>query len=344
MATTSSQRSRTAGTGPGPRPRARGTPARRRRARSQRDVVGRAVEARRPTRPASRRRARAVGQPADHGDRQVLDGAGRRLGDRRGDVDGPVPGQDDAGHAGALGRAQEGAEVARVGDAVERHEERRPCRRRAASQVVEVGLGQRCGEGEHALGRVGAGLRRRSRPCPRRRPAPGSAAASSRMSSRIGDVVEVVGHPRPRGPGAARRAAARAPPGGPRPGRRRGPVLPTTSPAAPALRHRAAPAGGPGRGDAGRRRAAPAAALASAPPARLPPPWPGSARRCAPRPPLPPAPPRPVPRPDPLATGAATGPTAGGVTTAPRSGPPRSRRRPRPGRARRGPRPACPSR
>ena len=35
-------------------------------------------------------------EPADEGDRQVLDGPGRGLGDRRGDVDRPVAGQHDA--------------------------------------------------------------------------------------------------------------------------------------------------------------------------------------------------------------------------------------------------------
>ena len=68
--------------------------------------VGRAVEAEDPD-AGSLHRAQGGGQPADDRHRQVLDRAGRRLRDRRRDVDGAVPGQHHAGDAGALGRAEQ---------------------------------------------------------------------------------------------------------------------------------------------------------------------------------------------------------------------------------------------
>ena len=98
------------------------------------------------------------GQAAHRGHRQVLDGAGRGLGDRGRDVHGPVLGQDHAGHAGALGGAQQRAEVAGVGDAVAAQQERRrlrPLRRTIRSSSVS--LGERLGEGDDALRGVGAG-------------------------------------------------------------------------------------------------------------------------------------------------------------------------------------------
>ena len=69
------------------------------------------------------------GRQARHeGDRHVLDGAGRRLGHGRGDVDGPVPGDEHTLHAGAVAVADDRPEVAGVGDAVDGDEERRPAR------------------------------------------------------------------------------------------------------------------------------------------------------------------------------------------------------------------------
>ena len=57
-------------------------------------------------------------------DRQVLDRAGRGLGDDRRDAGRAVPRDHEAVRPGALARARDGAEVARVGDAVERDDER----------------------------------------------------------------------------------------------------------------------------------------------------------------------------------------------------------------------------
>ena len=136
----------------------------------------------------------ADGQAADHRHRHVLDRSGRRLGGRRGDVDGSMAGQDRPGHAGALGRPQDGAEVAGIGDPVQRHEERGRAAPRG-DEVVEVDLGQRRGQGQHALGRLAAGLRGEPPACSPIATVTRSAAASSRMSSRIGDVVALVDHP-----------------------------------------------------------------------------------------------------------------------------------------------------
>ena len=90
-------------------------------------ALGGVVEADDPdagvTQPRQRRR-----QPGDEGDRHVLDGAGRRLGDGRRDVHGAVAGQEHAVHAGAVAAAHDRAEVAGVGDAVDGDEERRPAR------------------------------------------------------------------------------------------------------------------------------------------------------------------------------------------------------------------------
>ena len=140
------------------------------------------------------------------------------------DVDGPVAGQHDARDARALGRAQEGAEVAGIGDAVDGDEERRPSVGRGRDrQLVELGLRERLGPGDDALGRVGAGLGVElgaGRPAG---PAPGGRrpARPGRRADRRGGRPR---RPRPgaRTCGAAPRAAARARPGGPRPGRRRG--------------------------------------------------------------------------------------------------------------------------
>ena len=71
------------------------------------------------------------------------------------DVDGPVAGEHHAGDPGTVGGAQDGAEVPRVGHAVDQYEERRALPARAG-QVVEVGLGQRCRLGQHSLGCLAA--------------------------------------------------------------------------------------------------------------------------------------------------------------------------------------------
>ena len=138
------------------------------------------------------------------------------------DVHGPVAGQHDPGGAGALRRAQQRAEVAGVGDAVDGDEERR----RAASAAWP---GPR------------AASRRAAPPWPARPAAPRSAprrrtwrrptdrtgtrsdSASSTMSARTSRRLLLGRAATPRAPGAGGRAAARARPGGPRPDRRRAP-------------------------------------------------------------------------------------------------------------------------
>ena len=65
------------------------------------------------------------GQTRHHRDREVLDRAGRGFRHRRGDVGGAVAGKHETGRAGRLGAADDGAEVVRIGDAVERDKERR---------------------------------------------------------------------------------------------------------------------------------------------------------------------------------------------------------------------------
>ena len=67
-------------------------------------------------------RARQVG---DHEVRHRLGGAARDLGDRRVDADRVVLRRDHRVRAGAVGDAQAGAEVVRIGDAVEHEDERR---------------------------------------------------------------------------------------------------------------------------------------------------------------------------------------------------------------------------
>lgn len=74
-----------------------------------------------------------------------------------GDVHRSVLGQDHPGDAGALGRAQQRAQVAGVGDAIAQQQERRRGAGAGPEQVVERDVGQGAGERDHALGRVGAG-------------------------------------------------------------------------------------------------------------------------------------------------------------------------------------------
>ena len=102
-------------------------------------------------------------QSADERHRQVLHRARRGLGDRRGHVHGPVLGQHHPGDPGALGDAQQRAQVAGIGHAVDGQQERRSALARAA-QLLERGLRQLGGPGHHALGRVGVAERRRAWP------------------------------------------------------------------------------------------------------------------------------------------------------------------------------------
>jgi hypothetical protein len=69
-----------------------------------------------------------------------------------------VAGQNDTVHTGSVTAAQECAEVARVGDAVEGDEERRIVRT-ATQEKVEFDILERCGEGNDTLGCFAAGLR-----------------------------------------------------------------------------------------------------------------------------------------------------------------------------------------
>ncbi len=96
--------------------------------------------------------------PLDQGHGQVLDGAGGGLGHRRGHVRSPVTGQDHPRDPGALGRAQQRAEVAGVGQPVERQQERSGTAGGGPGQAVHLDRLQLGGVGQHALGGVGAGL------------------------------------------------------------------------------------------------------------------------------------------------------------------------------------------
>ena len=84
----------------------------------------------------------------------MLDRAGRGARDGGRDDRRAVRRHDDAGRARTLGAAADGAEVARVGDAVEHREQRTLGRRELVAVGVAVGLDER----EHALvvARVGA--------------------------------------------------------------------------------------------------------------------------------------------------------------------------------------------
>jgi len=77
----------------------------------------------------------------------VFDRAGRRFGDGRRHVRGALARQDHAGDTGGFSRAQDRAEVVRVGHAVERHEE---CMA-VAQQLDELCGAQRCSDRDHAL-------------------------------------------------------------------------------------------------------------------------------------------------------------------------------------------------
>ena len=222
MATTASQRDRPGDPGPSPPPRGRGPRGSVPSSPPTRAVGRPSRRGPRPTHRARAARASAAGSPPTSAigrcsiaPAAALVAAGVTWTDRCFGRTMPV-------RAGALGAAQQSAQVARVGHAVEGDEERRTAARSRTGQVVEVGLGQLGGVGHHALGRVGAGLRLEpttaTPPAPARGPPPRArgcrrAPARDRGRRRAG----------PRAPAAGRPAAARAPPGGPRPGRHRGP-------------------------------------------------------------------------------------------------------------------------
>jgi hypothetical protein len=95
----------------------------------------------------------------DAGDADVLGRAGGGLGDGRRDWCGPAFGEDDAVDAGAVGGAEEGAEVVRVFDAVEGEEEAVVLGEggRGGEEVFDGEEGALADEGERALVGVGAG-------------------------------------------------------------------------------------------------------------------------------------------------------------------------------------------
>src|SRR5699024_7154744 len=78
-------------------------------------------------------------------------------GDGRGHVDRTVTGKNDAGDPSPFGRTQKGTQIARIGDAVTDQEERRCSPLLRPGEFVELGFGQRCGEGQNTLWCIGAG-------------------------------------------------------------------------------------------------------------------------------------------------------------------------------------------
>ena len=138
----------------------------------------------RPTtqQPSSLARARAAGRPGTDGQGDVLDRAGGGLGHRRGDVGRPAAGEDGAGGARPVGAAQEGAQVAGVGDPVEGEEERAGGRRRRRRRS-----GRRHRSSKSASGRGAAWART---------PWGASVAASRSSTAR---AVWRIGHPPPLG-------------------------------------------------------------------------------------------------------------------------------------------------
>ena len=105
--------------------------------------------------PASFIIAKRLRQAADHGHRHVLDRTGGGLGDRGRDVHRAMPWQHDAVDAGTVAAAQQRAEVARIGDTVDRDQERHAAGR-PLDERGEVGLGHAVGVGDDALRRLGA--------------------------------------------------------------------------------------------------------------------------------------------------------------------------------------------
>ncbi len=228
-----------------------------------------------------------VGEVADAGDVEVLDGAGRGLAGGGGDLGGAPFGDDDAGGAGELGRAADGAEVARVLDLVEGDDQRALAAQQQGVAVLRRGRRIDLGDDALVVGRAaqsspalrsgspaparrGARAACRARPprpgvcrrsiCPRPSPSaprhqPRALGAVAHLPAELGEAVaelvgalEVLRRPRL---ARARRAAAR-PPRPPRPRPRRA----TRARAAPASPRAPAPprAGRPRRGS--RRRPA----------------------------------------------------------------------------------------
>ena len=149
------------------------------------------------------------------------------LDDRRRDVHRPMPRQQQTGHAGGVTVADDRAEVARIGHAVDGDEERFGLAV-APDQVTEVGLGYLGGVRQHSLRRIGARLvfelalrdvaqrntraPRRSRRCPPRRRHPrvrrsprsrGSCGARAISSSRTAWRPSTWRPPSPFAPDAA---------------------------------------------------------------------------------------------------------------------------------------------
>ena len=90
-------------------------------------------------RKSARFRTRAIAQ--------VLDGAGGCPADRRRDLDGAALRDHDPGRARAFGAAADGAEVLRVLDLVQRHDQRLL----GVEQAAGVGVGVRLGLADDAL-------------------------------------------------------------------------------------------------------------------------------------------------------------------------------------------------
>ncbi len=94
----------------------------------------------------------------------MLDGPGGGLRDGRRDVRRTVAGQHDPGDTGTLRRAEDRAEVAGIGDAVEEQQERRRAVALGFEQILDRRRAQRLRHGEHTLGAIGAGHRLELRP------------------------------------------------------------------------------------------------------------------------------------------------------------------------------------
>ena len=165
-----------------------------------------------------------AGQTADERDRHVLDRAGRRLRHGRRDVHRAMSRQEDPVDAGAVAVADDRAEVARIGDAIDRDEERLASLP-APEQFGEVSLLETHREGDDALRRLalGAGLELRASDRRHRHPVclgqfedvgDGFVVEQFRRQPDLVDLAR------------SRRSATRGSPGDPRSDRRRGPCCP----------------------------------------------------------------------------------------------------------------------
>ena len=226
MLTIRSQRSRTSRDRPAPSaPSTRQMPS---TARSPSSNSDRSAASSRPTTqmPASRQRAERGRQPGHDGDRHVLDGPRRGLGDGRRDVHGTMAWHHHAVDPGAVAAADDGAQVAGIGDPVDGDEERRPAaslaaqdRPRSASGMASAWRCTPCGASLRARPPACGGRRRR---CGTRLAAAIATMSSTRRRSPRPDSALIqISCTRRR-----RRAAARGRPGGPRPARRRAPCPP----------------------------------------------------------------------------------------------------------------------